>query len=263
MTNIMIDKLLRKNRAMFLAYDHGIEHGPEDFNIHNVNPKRILDIALEGGYTGIILQHGVAEKYYTDAYRDIPLIIKLNGKTCIPHIDPISRQVCSVERAIKLGADAVGYTIYDGSPTEPKMFKEFSKIVEEAHDYGLPVIAWMYPRGKFVKDEKDTKILAYSARIGLELGADIVKMKYNNDPEGLKWITTCAGKTRVVISGGNKIDIPDFLHKVEEIIKSGASGIAVGRNIWQHDKPFTLTKAIQKIVFDGKSAEEAIEFLNK
>ncbi|MGV8150284.1 MAG: class I fructose-bisphosphate aldolase [Candidatus Woesearchaeota archaeon] len=253
---INIHKILRKNKSLLLAYDQGLEHGPRDLNSKTVDPKYIFDIALEGMYDGIITQHGVAEKYYGKYYRDIPLIVKLNGKTALTNIAPISRQLCSVERAIKLGAVAVGYTIYAGSPNEPEIFTEFSKVVETAHDYGMPVIAWMYPRGPGI-DEKNTDVLAYSARVGLELGADMLKMKYNDDPEGFKWVLKCAGAAKVLVAGGDKVDEQHFLQKSEEIMKTGVTGMAVGRNVWQHDYPLAITKALRKIVYDGATTQEA------
>ena len=197
-------RLLSGGRALFLACDQGLEHGPKDFNMDNINPNYILDLAEKGGFNGVIFQHGIAEKYY-QSYKDrIRLIVKLNGKTNIPKVDPYSAQVCSVGRAVKLGAEAVGYTIYLGSPREAEMFREFGEIVEEAHDYGIPVIAWMYPRGRDVQNDVTTEILAYAARVGLELGADIVKIKYNHDVEGFKWVTKSAGKCKVVVAGGHK-----------------------------------------------------------
>ena len=144
---VNISKLLYKNKALFLAYDQGLEHGPTDFNAHNVDPEFIMHLAFEGRFSAVACGPGIAEKYYEGMYRDVPLIVKLNGKTRLAKIDPISRQFCSVERAIKLGASAVGYTVYDGSPNEPAMFQEFGKVVEQAHNYGLPVVVWMYPRG--------------------------------------------------------------------------------------------------------------------
>jgi class I fructose-bisphosphate aldolase len=237
-----------------------MEHGPTDFNARNVDPEFFLNLALEGKYSAIALLPGVAEKYYQGAYREVPLILKLNAKTSLAKINPVSRQICSVERAVKLGASAVGYTIYDGSPNEPEMLQEFGKIVEQAHDYGLPVVAWMYPRGPEIK-ELDNNVLAYSARIGLELGADIIKMKFNGDVENLKWIVRCAGRTKVVISGGERTDPLTFLNEAGKVMGAGCLGMAVGRNIWQADKPYSVTKALQAVVYDGKSSLEAAQFL--
>jgi len=258
---IKTSHLLKNDKALMLAYDQGLEHGPKDFNMKNVDPKHILDIALEGKFTSVILQSGLAEKYYHEAYRDVPLVVKLNGKTSIPHIAPISKQICSVDRAIKLGASAIGYTIYDGSKKEPEIFHEFGKIIEEAHDYGLPVIAWMYPRGEDVKDDITNEILAYSARIGLELGADFVKLKFNNDVEGYKWVVKNAGRTRVLCAGGMKRTSLDFLKEAETIMQTGATGMAIGRNIWQDERPFSLAHALQDIIFKNKKAEEVLHYI--
>jgi len=256
-------RLLSGGRALFLACDQGLEHGPTDFNRDNINPNNILDIAEKGGYNGIIFQHGIAEKYY-QSYKDkIRLIVKLNGKTNIPKVDPFSAQVCSVGRAVKLGAEAVGYTIYLGSPREAEMFKEFGKIVEESHDYGVPVIAWIYPRGPNVKDDVSTDILAYSARTGLELGADIVKIKYNNNPEGFKWAVDCAGRCKVVAAGGHKEDPVQLMKQAREIVDAGAIGMAIGRNIWQSKDPLKVTKALKKIVIENGKVEDALKILNK
>jgi len=256
----MLNKIFKK-RVLFLAYDQGLEHGPTDFNDKNIDPKYILNIAEKGKYAGIIFQKGIAEKYYNKKKNKTPLIVKLNGKTNLIKGDPISPQLCTVKEAISLGAKAVGYTIYPGSIHEAKMFKEFEKIEREAHKNNLPVIAWMYPRGKAIKNELDKEILAYSARIGLELGADIIKMKYNNNPKDLKWIIKCAGKTKVVISGGTKTNPKLLLQQTKDIINSGAIGLAIGRNVWQYKEPLKITKALKSIIFKNKSVNEALKYL--
>ncbi len=256
-----IHKLMTEGKSLFLAYDQGLEHGPTDFNLQNIDPDYILQLAEKGKYNAVILHNGIAEKYYQTYRNKINLILKINGKTRIPKIDPISAQLCSVKRAVKLGADAIGYTVYDGSPLEPKIFENFGKIVEEAHDHGLPVIAWMYPRGKFIENDSTTDILAYSARIGLELGADMIKIKYPNDPEGFKWVVKSAGKAKVLAAGGAKKNPQEFLKDASDIMAAGATGMAIGRNIWQSENPLGITKALKKVIFEGKSAKEAIKSL--
>jgi len=253
-----ISKLMTKGKAMFLAYDQGLEHGPTDFNDKNVDPDYILDIAKKGKYNGIIFQKGVAEKYYNGK---IPLIVKLNGKTNLVKGDPISAQLCSVKEALDLGAKAVGYTLYLGSMHEPEMFREFEKIQEEAHDNGLPVVAWIYPRGSAIKNDHSKHILAYAARVGLELGADIIKLKYTGNIDSFKWVVKSAGKAKIVVAGGPKLTKRGVLKEAHEIIEAGAAGMAIGRNVWQYKEPLKMTKALKKIIFDGKSVEEALKIL--
>ena len=237
---------------MLLAYDHGFEIGPEALLNKSIDPEYILDLAVKGGYTGIILQKGIAEKYYTgtDYQRKIPLILKVNGKSNItPNKDPFSVLNCSVEYAKKLGAKAIGYTIYLGSNQETKMLAEFGQVQEKAHQLNMAAIAWTYLRGSSVEDEYDPKLIAYAARVGLELGADMIKIKYSGSAESFKKAIQAAGKTKVVLSGGPKIEDEGFLEIIESIMKAGAVGIAVGRNVFQSQNPLAMTEKIKKTIF--------------
>jgi len=255
---INLNKLTKKGRTLLLAYDQGLEHGPTDFNDNNVDPNYIIDIAKKGKYNGIVFQKGIAEKYQKEIKRSrIPLIVKLNGKTNLVKGEPISRQLCTVEEAISLGAKAVGYTIYIGSDYEDEMFQEFENIQREAHKKGLPVIVWIYPRGKSIdkklKNEKEkAKLMEYAARTGLEIGADIIKIQFSGTEKDLSWAVKAAGKTKVVVAGGSKENEKAFLKKVEEIMHSGCIGLAVGRNVWQSEKPLELTKKIKDVIWGGK-----------
>jgi class I fructose-bisphosphate aldolase len=245
-----LNKILKKGKALFLAYDQGLEHGPTDFNDKNVDPNYIIEIAKKGGYTGVVFQKGIARKYNKEIRKSkVPLIVKLNGKTNLFKGEPIARQLCTVKEAVKLGADAVGYTIYIGSDYEDEMMQEFTKIQREAHAKGLPVIAWIYPRGRSIKGKKEKELMAYSARTGLEIGADIIKIKYDGKIADLKWAVKSAGKTKIVIAGGVKKGETQLLKQTKEIISAGAIGLAIGRNIWQNKKPLEITKKIKQIIF--------------
>lgn len=257
-----INPIFKNEKSLILAYDHGMEHGPSEFDMTNVDPKYIVDIALKGKYNALACQAGIARHYVDHHQKKVPLIIKLNGKTNIPQIEPISLQNCSVKRAVDLRADAVGYTIYLGSEHERKMFAEFGKIVEEAHDHMIPVLAWIYPRGKYVRDDLHTNVLAYAARVGLELGADAIKIKYNSDKEGFKWVVKSAGKAKIVVAGGPRVENGEkFLGEVRDFMEAGASGMAVGRNVWKSDKPLKVTKALKSIIFDGAKVKDALKWL--
>jgi len=256
-------RLERNGKSLFLAYDHGLEHGPEDLPGETINPEYVFEIAEKGDFNGFIVQNGLAEKY-ADSY-DINLIIKVNGKTNInKEAEPYSPVLCSVKKAVELGAKAIGFTIYPGSEYETEIFEEFSRIKEEAHEFSLPIIAWMYPRGKIIENDLDDKILTRAARIGLELGADMVKMKYNGNPETLKSMVKAAGKTKVLCAGGKKTDSSkEFLQSIEDANKTGIAGFAIGRNIWKHEKPVAITKAIKDIVYDNKPTFEALKRLEE
>lgn len=124
MEPVDINKLLKNGRGILLAYDHGFEHGPVDFDEKSVDPVWVMDIADSGYFTGVVCQKGIAAKYYDKNVRKVPLILKLNGQTSF-HKDeePISLQNCTVDEAVSLGAVGVGYTIFVGSDHEQEMIK--------------------------------------------------------------------------------------------------------------------------------------------
>ncbi len=255
-----MDAFLRDGKGMLLAYDQGFEHGPStDFNDKNVDPSYISEIARDGGFTGLVFQKGVAEKYYDGK---VPLIVKLNGKTSLPKGEPVSTQLCSVDYAVNLGAKGVGYTIYMGSAHENVMIKEFGRIQEEAHMAGVPAIAWIYPRGEAIKNDTAPDIVAYAARLGLEIGADAAKIKYTGDPESFSWAVKSAGKTKIFMSGGPKAATEEaFLNQVRGVMDAGATGLAVGRNVWQHNEPLRMASALKEIIFNGQAVAKALQMI--
>lgn len=246
-----LDKLSRDGKIMMLAYDQGFEHGPQDFNEQNYNPEYICKLAVEGEYTCMALQYSNARKFWLPNYSQVPLVVKLNGKT---NLGPKHWSVANstVEEALNIGASAVGYTIYVGSEYEPEMIKEFSAIRKEAHANGLAVFAWMYP---FITgpssndDELEAHIVAYATRVGAELGADVVKIKYPHQPEALPWIIKNAVGCKAVLSGGDKVSDEDFTNKVRNFVNAGGAGIAVGRNAWQSENPGQVADELKQVIW--------------
>ena len=252
----LMKPFLKDGKSLLIAYDQGLEHGPSaDFDERNVDPQFIMDTAEKGEFSGLVFQKGCAEKYYK-ASSGVPLIVKVNGKSNLTTGDVISRQVCSVEEAISLGAKGIGYTIYAGSEHESHMFQEFGRVQEEAHKNDLPAITWVYPRGGRVQElggDMDPAIVAYAARIGMELGADAVKIKYSGDSKTFNWAVRSAGKAHVFMSGGAKTKTDDeFLKQLSGVMEAGATGLAVGRNVWQHPEPLEMSKKIKEVIFEGK-----------
>lgn len=263
MVKVRLKKILRKGKALFLAYDQGLEHGPSDFNDRNVDPLYIIEIARRGKFSGLIFQKGIAEKYRVEIRKSgVPLIVKLNGKTNLVKGEPVSRAICSVEEAVKLGAVAVGYTIYIGSEFEEEMLSEVGEVVEEAHSYGMAVVVWVYPRGKFLRNfsrggrgkvvggrTKDGELMAYAARVGLEIGADVVKLQSTGVKKDVEWAVESAGKCKVVVAGGKKKSEKELLKEVKDAVDVGCVGVAIGRNVWQAKKPLEVARKLRKVIW--------------
>jgi class I fructose-bisphosphate aldolase len=265
---------------LLLPIDQGLEHGPVDFfpNPPSQDPDFELRLAQEGGYSGIVFQIGLAQKYMRDYAGSVPLVLKLNGKTAIPPADhALSPCMASVEDAVRLGADAIGYTLYVGSPAQTEDFIQFGRIREEADRYAMPVIVWSYPRGSAVEAKGGQETLyaiEYAARVANELGADVVKLNLPKCDEGrlktpkeyaaIEWdnhsdadvtritqrVVAAAGRALVLFSGGSKLGDEDLLAKAHACMAGGATGLIFGRNLWQREWPeaLAMTEKIKAVM---------------
>lgn len=246
--------ITRDGNAVILAYDHGLEHGPKDFTPvpESADPNHVFDIATHSAATAVAVQKGVAQHYHHQYADNVNLLVKLNGTSNLwQPADYYSPLNCSVQYAVEeLGADAVGYTMYAGSDHEDRMFETFRRIQEQAHEYSVPVVMWAYPRGRPIKNDTKTGTIAYAARIGLELGADMVKVKYPGSREAMEDVVSMTGRTKVVMSGGSKRSDDAFLQDVKDTMDAGGNGIAVGRNVWQRDNPNQILDKVENHVFN-------------
>ena len=255
------DAITRDGRALILAYDHGIEHGPVDFepNPSTADPERVFELATHDAVTALAVGKGIAEAHYADYEDDVTLLAKLNGTSNLWMGEPDSAVNWSVEYAAELGADAIGFTLYGGSNNEVEMAEEFREVQEAARDHDLGVVMWSYPRGQGLKNDTGADTIAYATRLGLELGADIAKVKYPGSPEAMGHAANLAGPAKVVMSGGSKTDDRAFLETVSEALAGGADGLAVGRNVFQRDNPEEILDALEAVIFEGASVEEALK----
>jgi fructose-bisphosphate aldolase, class I len=249
---------------LVLPIDQGLEHGPVDFfaNPDALDPDYQFALARDGRFSAIALHIGLAEKYFHGYAGEVPLILKLNGKTSVPSdAAAFSALTGSVEDAVRLGADAVGYTVYVGSPSQDRDFEQFRTVRAEADRLGMPVIVWAYPRGDAINKRGGKESLYavdYAARVALELGADIVKLNYpvasekdkDSPPpyntltlshrDAFRKVVESAGRALVLVSGGEKMADAELLEKVRTSMDDGATGIIFGRNLWQRPRAEAL-----------------------
>jgi class I fructose-bisphosphate aldolase len=242
---------------MLLPIDQGLEHGPIDFfdNPDALDTDWVLRLAVEGNFSGIAYHIGLAEKYHKQYAGRVPLVLKVNGKTNVPPDDnSFSPLTSSVEDAVRLGADAVGYTVYVGSPSQDRDIQQANDVRRECEKYGMPLIVWSYPRGSAVKakgGQDSLYAVDYAARVACEIGADIVKLNvphseeaaaaapkpYNtltmDELDGLRKVVKSAGRTLVLVAGGSKLSDEDTAHKARLAMEAGCVGLIFGRNMWQ------------------------------
>lgn len=277
-------RLITKNtgRLFVFAGDQRVEHLNDDFYGPNsapedADPEHLFRIASSSRVGAFATHLGMIARYGS-AYPKVPYIVKLNSKTNLlteEEQDPYSaawydvRQVAAFAKNSKLQIAAVGYTVYIGSSFEPAMLHEAAQIVYQAHQEGLPVMLWVYPRGKAIKDKYDAHLIAGAVNVAVALGADFAKVNRPHDmsPEGYIEIIKAAGKhTGVLFAGGEVSSSDDVLNSIyTQVHRFGAAGAALGRNIHQHSlkDAVALANAVASIVYDGQAPEAAHRLLVK
>lgn len=247
----------RESRNMvIIPMDHGISMGPVR---GIVNLAEMVNKVADGGANAVLLQKGMAKHGHRGYGRDIGLIIHMSASTSLGP-DPNDKvQVCTVEEAIKMGADAVSVHINIGSETEAGQLKKLGLVAEQCDNWGMPLIAMMYPRGKDIKNSNDADLVAHVARAGAELGADIIKTNYTGDVDTFRDVVAgCPAP--VVMAGGPKTNTDEeFLEMVRGAIDAGGRGVAIGRNVFQHENPTAMTRALTLVVHKGLGVDDAME----
>jgi predicted phospho-2-dehydro-3-deoxyheptonate aldolase len=241
------------NHTVIVPMDHGVTVGPIPGII---NMQQITDKLLKGKADAILVHKGIAKRIDVG---NAGLIVMLSGMSNLsPNING-KVQVCSVQEAIRIGADAVSVHVNVGAQDEDKMLQNLGKVSDECEIYGIPLLAMMYPRGPKIQNEHAADMVAHAARIGAELGADIIKANYTGSIETFKGvIESCP--VPVVIAGGPKCkSLEDVLQTTFDSMKAGAAGISIGRNVFQCDDPTQIVKALSAIVHKGASVEQALK----
>jgi len=247
----------KTKKTVIVPMDHGVSVGP----IKGLEDMRTtIDNVSKGGANAIVIHKGIVRAGHRGSGKDIGLIIHLSGSTSFSP-DPNNKvPVCTVEEAIKLGADAVSVHVDIGADNEPEMLKDLGETSRKCLEWGIPLLAMMYPRGKKIKDERDVDAVKLAARVGAELGADIIKCPYTGSPETFKEVVKGC-PVPVVIAGGSKLNTEETLKMIEGAMQAGAAGLSMGRNAFQHENPIKFVKAASEMVHNGLTAKEAIEIL--
>ena len=259
---VRIERIMdrKSGNILIVPMDHGISLGPIEGLL---DMRKAVDDVAEGGADAVLLHKGIIRASHRGYGRDIGLIVHLSASTSLGP-DPLNKVwVTTVEEAIKWGADAVSVHVNLGAEDEPDMLMELGCTAEICNEWGIPLLAMMYPRGERVKSEHDVEFVKHAARVGAELGADIIKTNYTGDPTSFKEVVRGC-PVPVVIAGGPKMDTDEeVLKMVRNSIEAGGRGVSIGRNVFQHKNPQKMTAAISKIVHDDGSLEEALKILKK
>jgi predicted phospho-2-dehydro-3-deoxyheptonate aldolase len=249
--------LQKDNRTVIVPMDHGVTIGP----IQGITDMQaITDQLLKGKVDAILVHKGIARSIEVDG---AGLIVMLSGASNLSPNPNGKVQVCSVQEAVRLGADAVSVHVNVGAQDEDRMLSNLGKVSEECEAFGMPLLAMMYPRGPKITNEHDVNVVAHAARIGAELGADIIKTNYTGNIETFKTVAESC-PVPVVIAGGPKCgSLQEVLQTTYDALQGGAAGLSIGRNVFQCDRPTQISRALSAIVHEGVSVEQAQKILGE
>jgi len=244
------------NRALMLAVDHGYFLGPTE---KLERPQKTIAPLLS--YCDSLMVTRGVQRTSVNAKSSTPIVLRVSGGTSIVGDDLSNEEITtSVKEAIRLNASAVAMSIFVGSKYEKQTIVNLGKLVNEAEEYGIPVLA-VTAVGKDMA--RDVRYLSLACRIAAEQGAHIVKTYYCDNFE--KVVQSCP--VPIIIAGGKKIPEKDALKLTYNALKSGAVGVDMGRNIWQSENPVPMIKAVRSIVHNNNTADNAyklfIELCNK
>ncbi len=265
-------------RLLLFAGDQKVEHLNADFKGPGItpedgSPEHLFQIAAASPVGVFATQLGLIARYGAK-YPNIPYLVKVNGRTNLykDYSEVTNNAWWSISDVVKfkeqsrLNILGVGYTIYLGGEDEPQMLQEAAQLIKEAHNHGLLVVLWMYPRGKGIMED-DVKIIAGGAGVAAALGADFVKTKYPYTgshivlAQKFQEAVQAAGETKIICVGGGKQQPKDLLsHAWHQVNTAGASGMAVGRNLHQRPLPeaIKLATALSLIINHEASLAEAL-----
>lgn len=256
-----LDRIGSGGRILNIPMDHGITIGATD-GLGDI--ETTIDAVTRGGADSVLTQKGLATRVHPNK-NGAGYIVHCNASTTLGPDTNDKRVTCTVEEAIRAGADAVSFHINVGSEYEPAQMNRLAELTQEAHQFGIPVLAMTYARGVNLEGpnpEHNTEYLAHAVRLGEELGADIMKTAYSGDSESFERVIDATAKP-VIVAGGSPKEDRAMLEQVRNVIDAGAAGVSIGRSAFQHDNPEKFVTAVSRILHDDQSVEEGLAALKR
>jgi len=258
--SIRMERIMDRNsgNAVIVPLDHGMSIGPIPGLI---DMKHTVSSVVDGGATAVLMQRGIVPQGHRSSGHDVGLILHLSASTDFGSASNSKVLVATVEDAIKMGADAVSVHINLGSEDEARMLSDIGAVSSKCMEWGIPLIVMAYPRGPGIKDPFDPELVAHAARVGCEIGADLVKVSYTGDIDSFREVVRGA-LIPVLIAGGPKMgSVRDILNMVHDSLEAGGKGVSIGRNVFQHSDVRGMAAAISEMVLHGADVEEAMRLL--
>jgi fructose-bisphosphate aldolase / 2-amino-3,7-dideoxy-D-threo-hept-6-ulosonate synthase len=222
--------------------------------------------AVAGGANVIMMSKGMIRLAEPAFGRETSLALLLSASANAGEDRPSVVHIAQVEEALRLGADAVVLFVALSGESEPGMIRTLAEVGEACERVGMPFIAeaefpTTYARVEDLADAYGFEYLRRNVRLCAELGADIVKTNWPGDGESFGKLVEATSGIPVVLAGGSRVPDRELLERMEAAVAAGGIGCSVGRNIFMHESPEALTRALSRVIRERWTAEKAFAAL--
>jgi fructose-bisphosphate aldolase, class I len=257
-----VGKLVRLNRIFShpsgrlcsVAVDHFVGYGvgmPAGLRHIQTTLAAIADARPDA----VTMQKGIAASAWGPYAGRVPLIMQ---SSAIRPDDVAREQIATPLEAVRLGADAFAIAAFVRGATEAAYLRAVADCVRDAAAYEMPVICHIYPRDSNGKITFTPEDIAWAVRAAVEVGADVVKTPYCGDIQAYAQIIADCPVPLVAAGGPQTGTLRDALDMMAQVVRSGARGATIGRNIWGVEQIGAAVLAFKAVIHDGKNADEAI-----
>lgn len=242
---LRLSRILRQNgRTVIAAIDHGIAGIQPLAGL--TSPGILLEQLASAEIDAVLTTPGIVSAFASQL-RHIGLIVRVDGgPTAQTGRWEEMRLALRAEDALRLGADGVAAMGIVGAEGESASLRGLERLAARCHEWGLVLLAEMLPGG-FAANEVSVEQIAVAARLGAEVGADLIKIRYGGTVDTYKDVISGCYRP-VVVLGGSRQSPEQLLAQVQDTLKAGAAGVAIGRNIWQAPEPYSIAKQLVEAV---------------
>lgn len=259
---VRLERIINRStkRTLIVPMDHGVSVGAIE---GLVDMREAVDDMAEGGADAVLMHKGLVRCGHRKGGKDLGLIVHLSASTALSPLSNSKTLVATTEEALRLGADCVSVHVNLGDPDERTMLADLGRVADSCNQWGIPLLAMMYARGPKITNGYAPEVVTHCARVGVELGADIVKVVYPGSMDSFaEVVAACC--VPVVIAGGERMDSTrEFLQMVSDSLKAGGAGLSVGRNVFQHPRRTDLVRALRALVHQDASVDEALAIVGE
>ena len=266
---LRLRRIFRGERSIIVPMDHALYFGPIE---QLADPATLVRRVASKGADGILVPPGTLTTLPPDALGDLAVLLRLDG-TCsrMGHNLAQTSLITSVEEAVRLGVDGVVVNIYVGSENEDYLLGKLGTVAEQCRNWGMVLIGEMIPAPLLTAHyghgdanlcpEERAEAIGVAARIGAEIGVDVLKINYSGSRDSFREVTRHAQRPALVAGGVQAGSEKEFLADIRDCLDGGAAGVCIGRNLWARDDMESMLEALRLLVHEDAPLEKALSAL--